>query len=135
MVRARVKLDSRGPVTFHGRGRRLTRGESIIVTNAADIRYFQVQGGFSVAILEGAMPKAPPVEPPNEDDEGDDDDGLELDEDLDADGPADPTYNRGDLNKQTKSQLVGLGAELSVELTMDMSKSAMVNAIVEAQGS
>lgn len=132
MVRAKVQLDSRGPVTFHGRGRKLARGESIIVTNQADIRYFQTQGGFSVTILEGTMPKAPPPEP--EADEDDEDEDLEPDEDLDPEGPAEPTYTRGDLNKQTKSQLVGLGAELSVELTMDMSKSAMVNAILEAQG-
>jgi hypothetical protein len=131
MVKAKVQLNARGPCAFHGRGRRLSKGESIIVTDPVDIRYFQMQGEFSVTVLEGSMPKVPRVESVET---FDDDDDVDL-ESEDPNGPVEPSYTRNDLAKQNKPQLVELGNSFGLELTMDVSKSAMVDAIIDAQQS
>src|SRR6185503_12300002 len=48
-----------GPATFTGRGYRLVRGASILITNANDIAYFQAQGGISCEVLADVPARAP----------------------------------------------------------------------------
>jgi hypothetical protein len=58
MARARVTLLENGPVSFEGQGKKLKRGESLILTLESEILYFQRQQGFSVEFLEGTPSRA-----------------------------------------------------------------------------
>lgn len=132
MVKARIQLSQRGPISFTGRGRTIKRGDSFITTNAADIRYFQQVGGFSVSVLEGKMPKSAPSI-----DEDDDDEGATSEEVKDtpaADEPVTAAYTHADLSKMSKASLVELASGEGVKVDSSMSKSAMITAILESQG-
>ena len=124
MVIARVRLDNNGPSSFSGRGRRLSKGESIVVTDESDIRYFQTAGGFVVSIERGAQLKPPPKRKsePSSDPAP-----------VSVSGPATPKYARHDLQKQTKGSLIKLGIEMGLELDASMAKASVVDAILKSQ--
>lgn len=122
MVKAAVTL--KGSATHMGRGRRIVRGDVLVVTDPADIRYYQTTAGFDVKILEGSMPKAPKLEDaPGEDSEP---------EPLKPE-PAKPAYDRAELNKQPKARLVAIGKELGLTLATGLSKAVMVETIIDKQ--
>lgn len=111
-IRARVEL--RGSLTHDHGGRVFKKGSPQILTNAAEIKYYQGQAGFSVTMLEGAKAKAPaPVV--------DDDTGGESDND----------YSEADLRKMKKAELVEIAEEL--ELDTEGTVNELIDRILEAQ--
>lgn len=117
MASARVTLKDEGPSTFTGGGYKFEKGQSRLITNESDIRYFMGQSDFSVTMLEGSAPKrAPEPEPEPE-----------------AEEPVDGAPNRAELMKLTKAGLLQYAADdYSLKLDMSMSKAAMVDAILAA---
>lgn len=133
MAKASVTLQ--GSATWEGRGYRFEKSKRVIVTNDADILYFQQQGGFAVTMLEGTKPRpapkpappaveasgSPPAPPADPEDEGRASEGA---------------YTRADLEAMTKSALMELVDDddaLDVKLDQSMKKPEMVDAILDAQ--
>ena len=91
---ARITLEGNGPLSFHGNGRALKRGEGFVTSNESEILYFKRQQGVSVKMIEGRLPKVGaiktvtlPAVPPE---------------------PATGRYTEGELNKLTKNGLLEL---------------------------
>ncbi len=120
--RARVEL--RTGLTHHGNGRVFKKGQPQILSNLADIRYYQQEGSFVVTVLgetpapvaktsapkPSPKPAAEPIpetaEPEELDDEEDDE---EDDEDSDND------YTRAELAVMRKAELVDVCKELGLD--------------------
>lgn len=125
MAKARITLTDMGPLTYHGQGYNLERGQNIVTTNEADILHFKCQPGFLVEILEGSAPKASPA--PVDEEEAEDDDGD------DDDGPADGVLTEKELRKLTKTALLELAEERGVKADVSMKVDDIKAALLDSQ--
>jgi hypothetical protein len=110
-IRARVEL--RGSLTHDQGGRVFKKGSPQILSNAAEIKYYQGQAGFSVTMLDTKAKAPAPVV--------DDDDTGESDND----------YEEADLRKMKKADLVEICEEL--ELDTEGTVNELIDRILEAQ--
>jgi len=133
MAKARITLNDTGPLTYHGNGYDLQRGQAIVTSKDEDIIHFSAQPGFTVDMMEGEKPKA--VSDESDDDEDEDDSAGGGEDDGDADGPVDGELSEKDLNKQTKGALLELATEKGVKANATMKKDAIVAAILAAKES
>lgn len=114
MAKARVQLQ--GAESFDGRGKKFVKGKPQIITNAADIEYYQRHAAFTVSMLTTVKPKEP-AEP----------------EKKKADAPAADPHSIPSLNKLTKAALIKLGAlEFALDIDPALKKDDMVAAILKA---
>lgn len=98
-VKARITLKLDGPRTHNGRGRPMRQGESITITDVADILYYHGTGYHDVVIIQGRLPaiqgepeapepEAPELELPEEQPEDAEEAPPEGDVDEDAEPEA-----------------------------------------------
>ena len=116
MARARVELI--GSLSHTRGGRKFERGKPQILTNAAEILYYQNQSDFAVTVEEAPKKKAKaaPPTPPAGEAKGDGDD-----------------YTEEQLKKMKKDELIEVADELELLLEGNEKKSEMIEAILEAQ--
>jgi hypothetical protein len=142
-------------------GRTMVRGRPQIITNPADIEYYQNQREYVVTVTSEAASKkaaksfpppkararAPEPEPEEDDaedlDESDDEDDAEdLDDETDVgDGVAVPAkavgptvYRKGDLEKMTKQVLFELAThDFKLDVDTSTPKPALVAKLLKAQ--
>lgn len=142
-LKASVKLSSRGPKSFNSMGRRglsLKQGQVVYLTKPSQIRALRSNPMFVVSIVEGKLPPEAPAKPPvveeeDEDEEDEEEAGTPSPAD-DDEAAVDAGFSEADLKKQTKSELVALGAgEFDLELDSGLKKSELVKAILDAQAS
>lgn len=140
---AKIKLGSlkKGPLTHTGfKGRTLKRGESFTTTSQEEAAYYQAQLGFSVTVLKGKLPAklAPDVEP----DDVPGFDGADAEEESDDDEEereVKGTYERADLKKMSRDDLLALiktddDLPLKVkDVSKKASKKEVINLILDAQ--
>lgn len=126
MAKARITLNDSGPLTFHGRGYDLQRGQAFITSNNEDIVYFGAEQGFTVDMLEGDKPKSVAVV--ESDDEDDDD--APVNDGAEDDGPADGELSKDELMKLNKGPLLELADEHGVKADATMNKKDIVAAIL-----
>jgi len=108
---AKAKVELMGCLTYTVGGRKFTRGQPQIITNAAEIKLFQQQPEFGVTMLDEPLKeKAAEVEDP----------GL-------------VTYSEDKLKSMTKPELLDVAAELAVFLEGNEKKSKMIDQILKAQ--
>ena len=112
-IRARVEL--KGSLTHNGNGRAFTKGSPQILTNPADIRYYEQQAGFSVTILDA--PKTKIVD--------------EKENETDEAPPSDNDYNRQELGKMKKPELIEVCEELGLDA--DGTVAELVSRILDSQ--
>ncbi len=68
MAKAKIILNDQGPLTYHGNGYSLARGQHFITVKDEDIIHFSNRQGFTVEMLEGTkLGGASPI--PMEEDE------------------------------------------------------------------
>lgn len=114
-LRARVEL--RESLTHTHAGRTFVKGKPQILTNSADVKYYQETGGFSVTILEEpkekvAVPAKPAVVEPA--------------------GPV--VHSKSQLMKLNKEKLATLAADqFGLALDAGLSQKEMVDQILKAQ--
>lgn len=119
MAKAKIKLE--GSVSFSDRsGNQWKRGDTRIITDEGDIRYYMYIPEFTVTMLQALAPK--PVEKSASARAAAEDDEV------------DSAYTETDLKKQSKSGLIALGSEeFTLDLDMDLKKPEMIEAILAAQ--
>lgn len=156
MAKARITLNDQGPLSYHGNGYDLERGQSFITTKAEDILFFSNRAGWTVEVMEGSSPKAAPVgddedapkpktakpkkapPPPVEDDaddeesvgDTDEEDGEEEADDEDDEevtGELDAT----ELKKQTRASLATLAEERGLKVDSSMNKTQLIELLTK----
>jgi len=115
-LRARVEL--RGSLTHDHGGRVFKKGSPQILTNPAEIKYYQGQAGFAVTVLEGDKAKAKAAATP-------------AATDVDEDGDDLVEYSEADLRKMKKAELVEIAEEL--ELDTEGTVNELIDRILETQ--
>lgn len=122
-MRARVEL--KGCLTHDAGGRHFAKGQPQILTNPAEIKYYQGQAEFSVTMLDVAKSKKKAIESEREaerksqvegDDVDDDNDDDVEDDDDDDDGEDGEGYTREDLKGYKKNDLKEIAAELGLDV-------------------
>jgi hypothetical protein len=117
MAKARVEL--LGSLSYTKGGRKFVRGQPQVITNAAEILYYQGQSDFGVTVEDS--PKAKAAAPKKTDDgKGDGND-------------ASTGLTEEQLSKMKKAELVETADELEILLEGNEKKSEMIEAILEAQ--
>lgn len=133
MATAKITLNENGPMTYHGQGYSIQRGQAIVTSKDEDILHFSAEPGFTVDMVKGEKPKAAkaPVEDDEDDDTGSTDDGGDGEgaDDSEATGE----FTKADLDKQTKESLLQLATEKGLKADATMKKSAIVATILAAQ--
>ncbi len=128
MAKARITLNDTGPLSYHGGGYDLERGQAIVTTKDEDIIHFSTQPGFTVDMLEGEKPKAvTDATAADDEDEGDEDD------DGEGEGAVDGKLSEKDLKKQNKQSLLQLAEERGVKADNSMKVADIIKALLEAQ--
>lgn len=117
MARARVEL--LGSLSYTRGGRKFVRGCPQVITNAAEILYYQGQADFGVIIED--TPKTKSAAPGKSDDS------------KGADNDAPTGYTEEQLNKMKKAGLIKVADELEILLEGNEKKTEMIEAILEAQ--
>lgn len=118
-MRARVELI--GSLTHNYAGRSFKKSSPQILTDAADIRYYQSQACFSVAVLDAKEIKAKePATPPIVPDEDINDDG--------DNGESDEGYTAANLDEHKKAELKEIAAELGLDV--GGTKKELINKIL-----
>lgn len=121
MVKARVTLT--GSLSHEHGGRRMIKGQPQVITNPAEILYYQQQSGFSVVVLDGEnKPTEKKVEAKKE----------EVKEEVKEEESKD-AYTKDQLQAMKKRKLVDVAAEVGVLLEGSEKKSRMIAAILKAQ--
>lgn len=118
----RVTLTDDGPLTHTGRGRKFERGQSVILSDDADILYYKGVRGFDVRALAGSKsPKAGAKA------------GAKSAAPEDAPASSEELTREG-LDKLTKSALLQLVADEGLDAKVDQSmrKADMIDAILES---
>lgn len=113
-TRARVEL--RGSLTHQGRGRAFKKGSPQILTNSADIVYYQQQAGFAVTMLSDKSKAATKVVAPEPDDDS---------------GEGDNDFNESELRKMKKADLQEVAEELGLDI--DGTVNELIERIMDAQ--
>ena len=122
-MRARVEL--KGCLSHRGNGREFKMGNPQILTNPADIKYYQGQADFTVTVMEAKKSKVnaeEELEPEINDvyDEEDDDEEDEDDEDEDGEDENEEEdgvdYTEDDLNSHKKADLKNIAAEMGLDV-------------------
>jgi hypothetical protein len=140
---AKIQLSKtkRAPVSHTGfRGRFVKKGDSFITTDPVEVRYYQSQPGFSIAILSGKFTAKPVQEEEIDEDidERDDEDEVE-EEDEERNEEVDGLYEKADLKKMSQKDLKKLikdDDELPLtlkDIPKKASKNEIIDLILEAQ--
>lgn len=160
VVKARITLKHGGLKSHTARGRKLASGESYTTTNPADILYYTSTGFHDVEYIQGAQPIEPEPEAEPESTEeatgepepeegapepdGEQEDGPAADDDGQSEGAEEgepavdaPTlepYNRADLLKMSKRQLIERAEAdgLDVALKQSMKQADIIDAMIAA---
>ena len=141
---AKIKLGlvKSGPLTHVGfKGRTIKKGESFTTISTEEAVYYRAQPGFSVTVIKGKLPVqgAPEVEPDAvevEEEDSDDEDEEEEKRDDEVKGG----YERGDLKKMSRDDLLALiksDEDLSLkprDVPKKASKREIIDLILGAQG-
>lgn len=125
MAKARITLNDSGPLSYHGNGYSLQRGQAIMTTKDEDIIHFSTQPGFTVDMLEGEKPKAV-----TDDSADDEDEGVDAGGDDDAEGPVDGELSEKELVKLNKGPLLEMATEMGAKADASMNKAAIIAAIL-----
>lgn len=128
MAKARITLNDSGPLTYHGGGYDLERGQSIVTTKDEDIIHFSTQPGFTVDMLEGDKPKAVTDESADEEEEAADSEDGDTDEEA-----VDGKLSLKDLKKQSKQSLLQLAEERGVKADNSMKVADIIKALLADQ--
>lgn len=133
MARAKVKLT--GCLTHTRGGRKMKKGDTVIVTSPSEIAMYEALSEYTVTRIKDApKPKqkaskqpAPPADPPKGSGDGDGDD--------DEDGDEVPTYTTAQLEARNKSELQELAfRDFDLDLDPDdLKKAVMIKEIMKAQ--
>lgn len=149
MAKAKITLNDQGPLTYHGNGYSLARGQSFITVKDEDIIHFSNRSGFSVEMLEGtklggaapipvdededevpvirkpkvAKPKKSAPPPPFDEDE---EETEEDEEEEEATGDLDEE----ELSKQTKASLSQLAEEKGLKVEANSTKAQLIALIL-----
>jgi hypothetical protein len=91
-----AKIELLGCLTHHARGRNFRKNKPQILTNAADIQYYQSQSIFSVTFLSAERKKVTMQTVPINNDLGADDDDDDVGEENDDDNGAEFRYDDDD---------------------------------------
>jgi hypothetical protein len=128
MATAKITLNENGPMTYHGQGYSIQRGQAIVTSKDEDILHFSAEPGFTVDMVKGEKPKAAVVVEEDED-EADADDS----DDDDKDGEVTDGFTKKDLDKQTKDELLQLASENGIKADASMKKGDIVATILAAK--
>lgn len=112
-MRARVEL--RGSLTHQGKGRFFKKGSPQILTNAAEVLYYQQQSGFAVTMLSEQSKTATKVVAPEPDDSGE----------------GDNDFNEAELRKMKKADLQEVAEELGLDTEGTVNE--LIERIMDAQ--
>lgn len=134
---AKIKLGlvKAGPLTHTGfKGRVIKKGESFTSTNQEEAVYYRAQPGFSVTVIKGRLPAQPAPEVEPEEETATDDDEVEPEPEPEEarDEEVKGTYERADLKKMSRDDLLALiKSDEDLPLTLkDVSKKASKKEII-----
>lgn len=132
-IRARVELV--GSSTHHSNWRRFVKNQPQILTNPAEIQYYQNQSGFNVVLLENETKKKvvetplrmKPIKKVDEEiNQEEDYDESEEDEDEDED----EGYTESSLRELKKSQLKAIANDM--DLDIEGTRKELIARIIES---
>jgi len=123
-MRARVEL--KGCLSHRGNGREFKMGNPQILTNPADIKYYQGQADFTVTVMESkkskvraeeeSEPEINDVYDEEENDENDEEEDGEDEDGEDEDEEDGEDYTEDDLNSHKKADLKNIAAEMGLDV-------------------
>jgi len=122
---ARAKITLRGSMTHTVKGRTFRKGFPQIITNLADIKYYESQPGFHVEML--SAPKKASTNPaaPKK--------TKDVPKPQVEEKPAAETHSRDKLKSMKKMELFAIAKHWGVETEGNEKKLDIIEAILEAQ--